>query len=170
MASVSIRPMRAGDYDLLRAVDDAVMRHSARAFLGFDWETATPERREELRAITPDAFAFYVATGCSFVAVIGEEMVGYVLAQTLRHFDLEPLAVWVEDISVHPAYHRRGIARTLYRTLNGWARAAGATVILAGIHVDNAASLALHRRVGFDVHETRTAVWRLDESGRASSE
>src|SRR6478672_10207282 len=137
MAAVAIRPMRPDDYDALRLLDDAVMRYSARAFLGFDWDTATPERREEQRAITPDAFGFYITTGCSVVAVDGGEVVGYVLAQPLRHFDLEPLAVWVEDISVHPAHHRRGIASTLYNALHGWADAAGATVILAGIHVDN---------------------------------
>ncbi len=163
MVDVIIRPMQWDDYAVLRAVDDAVMRYSAHAFLGFDWDTATAERREEQRAITPDVVAYYVATGCSFVAVDGEEIVGYVLAQPLRHFDLEPLAVWVEDISVHPAHHRRGIARGLYGALHDWARAAGASVILAGIHVDNTASLALHRRVGFTIHETRTAVWRLDE-------
>jgi L-amino acid N-acyltransferase YncA len=163
MIPAAIRPMQPDDYAPLRAVDDAVMRYCARAFLGFDWDTATPERREEQRAITPDAFGFYVTTGCSFVAVDGGEIVGYVLAQPLRHFDLEPLAVWVEDISVHPAHHRRGIARRLYGALHDWSRAAGASVILAGIHVENTASLALHQRVGFDVHETRTAVWRLDE-------
>ncbi len=139
------------------------MRYAARTFLGFDWESATPERREGQRAITPDAFTFYVQTGCSFVAEESGALVGYVMAQTLHHFDLEPLAVWVEDISVQPAQHRRGVASALYRTLHDWARAAGATVILAGIHIDNAASLALHRRVGFTVYETRTAVWRLDE-------
>lgn len=162
MADVAIRPMQPDDYGALRAVDDAVMRHSANAFLGFDWDSATPERREEQRAITPDAFGFYVTTGCSLVAVDSAAIVGYVLAQPLRHFDLEPLAIWVEDISVHPAHHRKGIARALYNRLHEWARVAGATVILAGIHVDNAASLALHRRVGFEIYETRIAVWRLD--------
>lgn len=162
MADIAIRPIQPDDYAVLRAVDDAVMRYAARAFLGFDWDTATPERREEQRAITPDAFGFYVATGCSLVALDGAEVVGYVLAQPLRHFDLEPLAVWVEDISVHPAHHRRGIARALYDALHAWARAAGATVILAGIHAANAASLALHRSVGFEIYKTRTAVWRLD--------
>jgi len=162
MADVAIRPMQPDDYDVLRAVDDAVMRYCARAFLGFDWDTATPERREEQRAITPDAFGFYVTTGCSLVALDGAAIVGYVLAQPLRHFDLEPLAVWVEDISVHPAHHRKGIASAMYDALHAWAHAAGATVILAGIHVDNASSLALHRQVGFEIHETRTAVWRLD--------
>gem|GEM_PF-5173963 len=154
--------MQSGDYDPLRALDDAVMRYSARLFLGFDWDNATPERREEQRAITPDIFAFYVRTESSFVAEDGEEIVGYVLAQPLQHFDLEPLAVWVEDISVHPDHHRKGIATTLYRTLAHWGRSAGATAILAGIHVDNAASLAMHRHVGFDLYESRMAVWRLD--------
>src|SRR5947209_3517244 len=151
---IRIRPMAAADYALLRTLDDAVMRHSASMFLGFDWDSAPLEKQEEQRAVTPDAFAFYVGMGCSLVAEADGEIAGYVLAQPLRHFDLEPLAVWVEDISVDPARHRRGIARALYRHLHGWARGVGATVILAGIHVDNAASLALHRRVGFDVYET----------------
>jgi len=163
MTDVAIRAMRRDDYTELRDLDDAVMRYCARAFLGFDWDAATPERREEQRAITPDAFTFYVATGCSFVAASSGEILGYVLAQPLRHFDLDPLAIWVEDISVHPKHHRRGIARGLYGTLHDWAVAVGATVILAGIHVENEASLALHRRVGFEGHTTRTAVWRLDE-------
>ncbi len=156
-----IRPMAPEDYEPLRTLDDAVMRYAARAFLGFDWDAASPERREEERAITPDAFAFYAGTGFSLVAEQNAAIAGYVLAQPLRHFDLEPLAVWVEDISVHPAHHRRGIATALYRALHDRARAEGATVILAGIHRDNAASLAMHRRVGFDIYETRTAVWRL---------
>ena len=164
-AEIAIRRVASGDYAALRALDDAVMRYSARAFLGFDWDSAPPERREEQRAITPDIFAFYVQTPCSFVAEEGGEIVGYVLAQPLRHFDLEPLAVWVEDISVHPDRHRRGIATALYRTLHDWGKSIGASAILAGIHVDNAASLAMHRRVGFDLYETRMAVWRLDESG-----
>jgi L-amino acid N-acyltransferase YncA len=162
MAHIAVRRIQSGDYEALRMLDDAVMRYSARAFLGFDWDSASPERREEQRAITPDIFAFYLHTACSFVAEDDGMIVGYVLAQPLRHFDLEPLAVWVEDISVHPSHHRRGIASALYRTLHDWGQSAGATAILAGIHVDNAASLAMHRHVGFDLYESRTAVWRLD--------
>jgi predicted N-acetyltransferase YhbS len=159
--AIEIRQMVAADYEPLRALDDAVMRYSARSFLGFDWDRATPKEQEEQRAITPDAFAFYLGTGCSRVALGGGQIAGYVLAQPLRHFDLEPLALWVEDISVHPDRHRRGIATALYRDLGALARAMGATVILAGIHAANAASLAMHRRVGFDIYETKTAVWRL---------
>lgn len=159
---LAVRRIQPGDYEPLRALDDAVMRYSARTFLGFDWDRATPERREEQRAITPDAFAFYLETACSFVADGDGVIVGYVLAQPLRHFDLEPLAVWVEDISVHPDHHRRGVATMLYQTLRAWGRAAGASAILAGIHQENVASLAMHRRVGFDLYASRTAVWRLD--------
>jgi len=165
-----VRAMRQEDFAALRALDDAVMRHSARAFLDFDWDRAPEEQREARRAITADSFAFYVGTGCSFVAETGTEtgaevsgaLVGYVLAQPLRHFDLEPLAVWVEDISVHPAHHRRGAATLLYRALAVWGREQGATVVLAGIHPDNAPSLALHRHAGFAVHNTKTAVLHLN--------
>lgn len=158
-----VRPLLPEDYAPLRALDDAVMRHSARAFLGFDWDAAPPERREAQRAITPAAFAFYAGTGCSLVAEADGALVGYVLAQPVQHFDLEPLAVWVEDISVHPDHHRRGVATALYRALGAWAKRAGATVVLAGIHRDNAASLAMHARVGFDLYETKTAVWHLED-------
>ncbi len=166
-AAVAVRPLTLGDYAALRDLDDAVMRHSAPAFLGFDWDAATDERRETMRAITPDAFAFYATTGCTLVGECGDGddngvIAGYVLAQPLRHFDLEPLAVWVEDISVHPAYHRRGVATALYRRLHDTARSMGATIILAGIHPGNAPSLALHRRVGFAVHNTKTAAWYVE--------
>ena len=159
---VRIRPMVGADYAALRALDDAVMRYAARAFLGFDWDAAPPRQREEQRAITPESFAFYAETGYSLVAEHCGEVRGYVLAQLLHHFDLERRAVWVEDISVHPDRHRRGIATGLYRALAHRAREGGAAVILAGIHRDNQASLALHRHVGFEVYETRTAVWRLE--------
>ncbi len=162
MASIVVRGIQPSDYEMLRALDDAVMRYSARVFLGFDWDQATLERREEQRAITPDIFAFYLQTPCSFIAEDGSVVVGYVLAQPIRHFDLEPLAVWVEDISVHPDHHRRGVATALYQMLHDWGRSAGATAVLAGIHINNAASLAMHQRVGFDLYESRTAVWRLD--------
>jgi len=162
MAPIVVRRMQPDDYEALRALDEAVMRYSARDFLGFDWDRATPERREEQRAITPDSFAFYLQTPCSFIAEEGVALIGYVLAQPLQHFDLEPLAVWVEDISVHPDHHRHGVATTLYRVLHDWGQAAGATAILAGIHMDNTASLAMHRHVGFDLYASRAAVWRLD--------
>ena len=155
--------MEPADYEPLRALDEAVMRHAAATFLNFDWDAAPPERREQERAITPDAFAFYAQTRYSLVAEEGGRIVGYVLAQLLRHFDLEPRALWVEDISVHPDFHRRGVATALYHALREQAIAAGASVILAGIHRENAASLAMHRRVGFDIFETRAAVWRLED-------
>lgn len=158
----AVRPVERREYAALRALDEEVMRFSARAFLGFDWDTAPEGQREANRAVTPAAFAFYADTGCSFVAEDADALIGFVLAQPLRHFDLEPLVVWVEDISVHPAHHRRGVATALYQTLAAWGRDAGATVMLAGIHPDNAASLALHRRVGFAVHNTRTAVLHLE--------
>lgn len=159
----AVRPLKRGDYAALRALDEEVMRFSARAFLGFDWDTAPAGQREANRAVTPAAFRFYTERGCPFVAEEAGVAVGFVLAQPLEHFDLEPLVVWVEDISVHPAHHRRGVATALYRALAEWGRDAGATSVLAGIHPDNAASLALHRHVGFAVHHTRTAVWHLDE-------
>lgn len=53
------------------------------------------------------------------------------------------------SVYVAPEAHRRGVGRALMQALIGRARAAGLHVMVGGIDADNAASLALHRALGF---------------------
>lgn len=56
-----------------------------------------------------------------------------------------------DTLYVDPAWQRRGIGRALLATLLDEARRLGLHVIIAGIEAENAASIALHRRFGFEV-------------------
>lgn len=52
-------------------------------------------------------------------------------------------------VYVHPAAHRRGVGEALLRALVGSAERAGIWTIQTGVFPENAASLALHQKVGF---------------------
>lgn len=55
------------------------------------------------------------------------------------------------SISVHPTAQGRGLGRALPAALTERAQAQGKHVMVAGIEGSNAASIALHRRAGFEV-------------------
>ena len=59
---------------------------------------------------------------------------------------------WAVDVAVYvdPARQRRGIGRTLYRTLFELLREQGLWVACAGIALPNDASVALHESLGFE--------------------
>ena len=54
------------------------------------------------------------------------------------------------SVYVHKEARGRGIGRQVVEALLGEADAAGYRTVIAGVVADNAASLALHRRLGFD--------------------
>ncbi len=55
------------------------------------------------------------------------------------------------SVYVHPDYHRQGLATRLYNHLLERLGRAGFTTALAGITLPNPASLAFHRKFGFQV-------------------
>jgi len=83
------------------------------------------------------------------VAVEGGEVLGW---GSLSRF--QPRAGYrftVEDsVYVRADRHRRGVGRALLGDLVGRARELGYRCIIAGITADQDASLALHRRLGFE--------------------
>ncbi len=60
---------------------------------------------------------------------------------------------WAADVSVYVAdgHHRRGVGRALYLTLFDLLRAQNLRMAVAGITVPNAASVALHESLGFNL-------------------
>ena len=67
-----------------------------------------------------------------------------------------PADTWVgvTDVRVAPEHRRRGLASTVLRELLGWAAERGATTAYLQVREDNAAALALYRRLGFEPHHS----------------
>ena len=90
------------------------------------------------------------AAGIPFlVAAEGEVIAGYASFGQFRPQD--GFCRTVEHmIYVAPTYQRRGIANLLMEPLIGRARALGIHVMVGGLDTANAASIALHERLGFE--------------------
>lgn len=139
-----IRPAQPDDEPALRALDEAAT------------SVAAPP------VSFPSAFAAYLEDGGSFVATVGDVVVGYLLALPLAYDGDVPLTLWIEAIVVHPTWRRRGVATALYHALGTWAQSSGVAAALTLLPADNLAALALHRRVGFTPHRDELALWRFD--------
>ncbi len=55
----------------------------------------------------------------------------------------------VREIYIEPELRRIGLARELYAYAGAWAKEQGAAVLRAGTGFKNAASLAMHKKLGF---------------------
>jgi ribosomal protein S18 acetylase RimI-like enzyme len=56
---------------------------------------------------------------------------------------------YVEELSVTSAHRRRGVASTLMRALEAWAKDAGARAVLLDTHVTNTDARALYGALGY---------------------
>jgi len=82
------------------------------------------------------------------VAAEGDAVLGFASYGDFRPFAGYALTV-EHSVYVDPAAQGRGLGRALLAALVARAEAAGLHVMVAGIEAGNAASIALHRAVGF---------------------
>ena len=100
-----------------------------------------------------------------FVALDGATVVGWVAASAVSSRCVYA-GVIEHSVYVAPAARGRGVARTLLEALIASSEAAGIWTIQSGVFPENAASLAVHRAVGFRVVGIRErlgqhhGVWR----------
>lgn len=75
-------------------------------------------------------------------------LLGYAYASRFR---ARPAYQWTVEVTVYvdTAHHGRGVGRELYLALLACLRAQGYRTAVAGIALPNAASVALHERLGF---------------------
>lgn len=152
---LSVRPLRGDDHAALVAIRNAMSVD--------DIATGTTARPPMApRPLTPDAFGAVTESGLSFVAEADGRIIGYLLAEPIAYDDDRPLTVWVEEVAVNPDQRRRRVATLLYRTFAAAATASGVRAVVTRIAADDAAAVALHRRVGYEPHGTGALVWRLE--------
>ena len=76
---------------------------------------------------------------------------------TLRHDYVNGCATspvgFLEGIYVRPAWRRRGVARRLCDAIAAWAAGLGCSELASDTEIDNRASQAMHRALGFEQME-----------------
>ena len=148
--TIRIDRMRPGHWPAVRAIyesgiagGDATLERAAP-----DWPAWDAAHRPEGR----------------FVAVDREHVLGWVALAPVSTRRVYDGVAWI-SVYVSPASQRRGIGRTLLLAAVEASEEAGIWTLQAGILAENAASLAVHRRVGF----RRVGVQRADRPRRPRS-
>jgi ribosomal protein S18 acetylase RimI-like enzyme len=93
----------------------------------------------------PRPLAVYIDDGRAWVAVAEEAVVGYVVVDVMDD------AAHVEQISVAPAFQRRGICRALIDTVAAWARPRGLNALTLTTFRDVPWNRPLYEHLGFRV-------------------
>lgn len=151
VTAIRMRPMTAEDWPAVRDIYEAGIATGNATF-----ETSSPSWQDWDRAHHPD---------CRLVAeAAGGEVVGWVAVSPVSE---RCVYGGVVEVSVYVAEAARGqgVGRALLEAVTAATERAGMWTVQAGVHVENAASLALHRRAGFRVVGIRERIGR-DAHGR----
>jgi L-amino acid N-acyltransferase YncA len=129
-----IEPMTEADADAVLAIYAE----------GIDSGNAT------LETVVPDWHHWHAShrRDCRFVARLGGAVVGWTAIGRYSTRDVYAGVAW-ESVYVAGVARGQGVGRALLETLIPASEAAGVWTLMAGVLVENAASLALHERVGF---------------------
>ena len=100
-------------------------------------------------AIDPARVAAYLAEPghLMLVALVDGEVVGQCAAVIHRHPD-KPTEIYVDEVGVTPALHRRGIAGRMLDEMLALGRALGCEMAWVGTELDNTAARGLYQSRG----------------------
>lgn len=113
-------------------------------------EGSIEEHRSELPAWAADPGT------CSFVAVRGPEVIGFLEGRLRSHADgceTSPVG-YLEGWYVCPAHRKRGVGRALVEVFEAWARGRGCRELASDSWPENRGSVDAHRRLGFEEVDT----------------
>ncbi len=138
--SILIRDAREADLPAILAIHNHVVATSTANFSYH--EVGIEDRRAFLRDRQGRGFPFLVAAE-------DDALLGYASFGPFRPHD-GYLRTVEHSVYVAPAHHRRGVAALLVPALIERARALGKHVMVGALDAANAASVALHERLGFE--------------------
>lgn len=146
-ADVTIRPMRDADAEQVLAIYQAGLDTGQASFetAAPSWADFTASRLPHLRFVAADA-----ETG---------QVLGWVAASAVSARSVYA-GVVEHSVYVHPGCQAHGIGRALLSAFIAAAEQAGVWTIQSGVFPENAASLALHRALGFRQVGTRERIGR----------
>ena len=134
MADIRIEPMEPTDADRVLAIygEGIATGNATLETTVPDWRRWNATHRRE----------------CRFVARIGGDIVGWTAIGSYSSRDVYAGVAW-ESVYVAAAARGRGVGGALLGALIPASEAAGVWTLMAGVLVENEASLALHERAGF---------------------
>lgn len=136
---MAVRPGQADDLDAIRAIRNRAVEATTAIW------TETTQTPAEAR----DWLAGYLERAAMFVAVDDGAVVGYACWGPWREKDGYRHTA-EHSVYVAEGHQRRGIGRTLLRTVLQEAPRHGLHVLVAGIESRNTASIRLHEELGFE--------------------
>ncbi|MGY6022033.1 N-acetyltransferase family protein [Streptomyces spinosirectus] len=137
--TVTVRPAQSADVEVIRAIRNHAVEHSTAL-----WTQALQSAEEAVGWL-----AAHLERGSAFVAETDGEVAGFAVYGPWRALD--GYRHTVEDsVYVREGRHGLGIGSALLAALIDSAREAGHHVVIAGIEAENAASIRLHERFGFE--------------------
>ncbi len=149
MAPTTLRLAIAGDFPTIAAITNHYIRTTT---IHFGYEEVSAD---ELRALWQQHEAVYPWLCCIDASgVVGYAKAGVFRARAAYHWTTET------GIYLHPDRCGQGHGRPLYSRLLAVLRAQGFQSAIGGIALPNAASVALHERLGF------AAAGRIPRAGR----
>ncbi|KVK72683.1 MULTISPECIES: aminoglycoside 6'-N-acetyltransferase [Burkholderia] len=145
LAHFTIRAAEASDDDAWRRLRCALWPHA---------DDAAHARDIARQLGAPDRHACFIASAADGAALGFAEVA--VRRDYVNGCDTSPV-LFLEGIFVAPAARRRGVARALCSAAAAWGEARGCAEFASDAPLENAASHALHRALGFA--ETERAVF-----------
>jgi L-amino acid N-acyltransferase YncA len=142
-----IRLAEASDTEAVRAIRNHVIEHSTAA-----WTTQTVSPGDARTWLAEN-----LARRSAYVAEAGGQVIGYASWAPWRAGNGYRRTV-EDSVYLAGGHQERGLGTELLTTLVTGAAASGAHVMMACIESSNARSLALHRRLGFELVGTAREV------------
>jgi GNAT superfamily N-acetyltransferase len=139
-SGITIRPARSEDAPRLQHIELAT--HDQFVAIGYDQVAANPPDSIE-------SLVEYARSGRSWVAVVDDEVMGYILVGVLDD------AAHIFHVCVHPGYQGHGLGRALIEQVKGWARSTGRPAVTLATFYEVPWNGPLYEHLGFRVlHES----------------
>ena len=132
----TIRPARPEDAPRLQHIELATQGQFAA--IGYDQVAANPPDSIEL-------LVEYARSERSWVAVVDDEVVGYILVGVLDN------AAHIFHVCVHPGHQGHGVGKALIEQVKSWARSAGRPAITLATFYEVPWNGPLYEHLGFRV-------------------
>jgi ribosomal protein S18 acetylase RimI-like enzyme len=132
----TIRPARPEDAPRLQHIELATQGQFAA--IGYDQVAASPPDSIEL-------LVEYAGSERSWVAVVDDEVVGYILVGVLDN------AAHIFHVCVHPGHQGHGVGKALIEQVKSWARSAGRPAITLATFYEVPWNGPLYEHLGFRV-------------------